>query len=116
MSSAADLMRNELLTEVQDQTQHEREAEDEVMGKMWHLRPSYFNRFRFNEEHGVLGEMLIPIFFHAVVAVYTYEWYFAQNLLVAYIVIFFAYFQFVTLFPPAGHVWAWCYAAVIHLS
>jgi hypothetical protein len=32
MSKAADLMRNELLTEVQDQTQKEREEEDEVSG------------------------------------------------------------------------------------
>jgi hypothetical protein len=59
--------------------------------------------------------MLVPILFHTVVAVYTKEWYFAQNLLVAYVVIFFGYFQFIIAIPPTPHLWAWSYVAVYQL-
>jgi len=56
--------------------------------------------------------MLVPIFFHTVVAVYTKEWYFAQDLLVIYVVIFLGYFQFTNYLsqravPPTVHLWAW---------
>lgn len=49
MSSAADLMRNELLTEVQDQTQKEREEIEYARGDQ-RLKPEYFDDFRPNPE------------------------------------------------------------------
>jgi len=69
------------------------------------LKRKYFDRFRVNFEQGIVFECFIPMFFFYTFATFNLDWIPLENVIVAYLIIAFAYFRFVDLTDQAWPLW-----------
>lgn len=69
------------------------------------LNEKYIARFRPNYEHGIVFECFIPIFFFYTFGTFNLDWVPLENALIAYGIIAFTYFRFVTITDKAWGFW-----------
>ena len=91
----------QFLNDVLIESAKEQKSKERRELRAWDLSDVHFVRFRINHEHGIFGEMLIPILFQYVFGTFDLQWYMIQNLLLVYSVIFMGYFRFQTTLGPS---------------
>lgn len=101
MSNQQTQFMNQVLIEEDRRKEHERKHGLTVFS----LKRKYFERFRPNFEQGVVFECFIPIFFFYTFGTFNLDWVPLENALIAYAIVAFAYFRFVTIFDRAWLLW-----------